>query len=345
MVTLLGKRYSRNEMLKYAGNISQIAGVKESVISGGKAGGMRIYHIRNGNGLMLELLPDKCLDISSLSFKGINFAWQSKTGMHAPSHTHPVLGEFDRYFGGGMLWTCGLKNTGPDYIDKNGHFQHAHGRLGITPCDGSWTKTLWEKDDYIIKAGGTVSDAMLGAHHLQLRREITVSMASNEVHIHDVLENLEPESTEYLILYHFNFGFPFVSEDINMFFPESLAEIKPRSDAAAKGIKQWDEYTKPVDEFEEQCFFHKPKPKKGNTCIVSLENPVLGIGVQLSYDNSTLPILTEWKSLRSCEYVLGIEPGNSYISGMESEKKNGRVDTIGGFAKKEFDLRLKFFEL
>ena len=344
MVTLLGKQYSKNDLLRYTGNISQIAGVSESVILGSKAGGMRMYHVRNGNGLTLDLLPDKCLDIASLSYKGINFAWQSKTGLHAPGRMHPVLGEFDRYFGGGMLWTCGLKNTGPDYIDEDGFFQHAHGRIGITPCDNSWAKASWDGNDYCITAGGTVRDAMLGAHHLQLTREITVSMANNEIHVVDILENLEPESTVYLILYHFNFGFPFISEDINMVFGESLAEMKPRTEAARQGIAQWNEYTKPVDGFEEHCYFHEPAPRSGSTCVVSLENSALGVGVKISYDNANLPILTEWKSVRSGEYVLGIEPGNSYISGMANEKKNGRVDTIGGFDKKVFDIRLSFYD-
>ena len=62
----------------------------------------------------------------------------------------------------------------------------------------------------------------------------------------------------------------------------------------------------------------------------------------LAYEAEHLPILTEWKSVRSGEYVLGVEPGNSYISGMDNERAHGRVDRIGPFEKRVFRVKLSF---
>lgn len=345
MAKLLGKQYTKEALLKYTGNPSQIAGVTSYTLDDGKGRGMRVYKVRNANGLAFDLMPDKGFDIGSLTFKGINIAFQTKNGISSAGYGYPVLNEFDRYFSGGMLMTCGLKNTGPDYIDQNGFFQHVHGRVGITPTEQSWAKSYWKDDEYVIAAGGVVRDSVLGGHNLTLNRTITTSVSKNEIHITDVLENHEPDETEYLILYHFNFGFPFISEQIKLGFPDSLDEIRPRTQEAETGINEWHVMTEPVDNEPEQVFFHSLKPDDNGRCSIRLENPALGIGTYLHYDKTNLPILTQWKSLRSGEYVLGIEPGNSYISGMENEKKNGRVDTIKPFSTKTFDMVLGFYDI
>jgi hypothetical protein len=78
---------------------------------------------------------------------------------------------------------------------------------------------------------------------------------------------------------------------------------------------------------------------------VSLENPALKIGVRLSYDKSTLPILTQWKSLRSGEYVLGVEPGNSYLRGIDKEREAGQAGWIEAFGSMQFHTRLSFYDI
>ena len=65
----------------------------------------------------------------------------------------------------------------------------------------------------------------------------------------------------------------------------------------------------------------------------------------LSYEAENLPILTQWKSVRSGEYVLGMEPGNSYLRGMQEEKKEGNVGYIGGYETKTMRLKLAFSSL
>lgn len=345
MAKLFGRHYSKEALLKYTGNPSQIVGVTSYTINEGKGRGMRVYRVRNANGIEFDLMPDKGLDIGSLTYKGINIGFQSKNGISSAPYAYPVLNEFDRYFSGGMLMTCGLKNTGPDYIDQNGSFQHAHGRIGITPAEQSWAKSYWQDDEYLIGAGGVIRDCVLGAHNLTLTRTITASTSNNEIHIKDVLENNEPDETEYLILYHFNFGFPFISENIRLTLPDSLDEVQPRTDEAKAGINDWHVMTEPVDNEPEHVFFHSLKPNNKGRCMIRLENPALGVGAYLDYDKTNLPILTQWKSVRSGEYVMGIEPGNSYISGMENEKKQGQVDSIKPFSSKTFDIVLGFYDI
>jgi len=345
MANLFNRNYSKTELLAYLGNPSQIASATEVSVDTGKARGMRIYRIRNGHGLDFDLLPDKALDISYLTYKGINIAFNSKNGLHAASYAYPALKEFERYFSAGLLWTCGLKNTGPDYIDTDGRIQYLHGRIGVTPCEQVSVRSFWEDDDYITKAEGVIRESFLGEYNLTLTRTVITSMNSNEILIQDVLENNEPEKTDYLILYHFNFGFPFVSEDIRINIENNTGEIIPRTEFACKNIDNWYKYSKPVTGLEEQVFFHHPKSDAKGICTVCLENPKLGIGLVLSYKNHNLPILTQWKSIRAGEYVLGIEPGNSYLNGMSEEKEKGIAKSIQGFSKETFTMKIAFYDL
>ena len=345
MARVFGQDYSKKDLLKYLGNISHVSGVEELEIKNGKSRGDKIYRVFNGNGLEFDLMPDKALDIGKLSYKGINIAFISKNGMSSAAYQNPILNEFDYYFSGGMLWTCGLKNTGPDYVDENGFYQHAHGRIGTNPCENSCARSYWENDDYIIQAGGTIRESRLGAHNLVLNREIKTSLKRNEIEINDVVENHEPADAEYLILYHFNFGFPFLSEAIEMKFPESGTAIKPRTDEATAGLSEWNVFHKPEDDFFEHVFFHKPDADNEGYCEVRLENKKIGIGAYLRYKNENLPILTQWKTIRSGEYALGIEPGNSYISGMVNERKSSNVGNVKGFCEKRFRLVLGFYDL
>ena len=243
-----------------------------------------------------------------------------------------------------MLWTCGLKNTGGDHIDENGSFQHLHGRLGLTPCEQAWGKAEWEGDDYVITAGGDARDSILAGHDLLFHRTIRTSLNSSEIEITDVIENCEPEGTDYLSLYHFNFGYPFVSPDMKYVLPDEVKEIIPRTPAAEGGMADRLKLEEPIDGYEEQCFFHHLASVDGWSSF-RLENPALGIAVTLSYEAENLPILTQWKSVRSGEYVLGMEPGNSYLRGMQEEKKEGNVGYIGGYETKTMRLKLAFSSL
>ena len=59
-------------MNKYIGHDSQVYGVEEHRLVGGKGDGMRLLQVRNGKGLDFTVVADRCADISRLSFQGIN---------------------------------------------------------------------------------------------------------------------------------------------------------------------------------------------------------------------------------------------------------------------------------
>ena len=55
-------------MNPYLGHELQMSGVEEYRMCGGKGDGMRLFRVRNGKGLELDLLPDRCGDIGRLTF-------------------------------------------------------------------------------------------------------------------------------------------------------------------------------------------------------------------------------------------------------------------------------------
>ena len=337
--------FSKKEFLEYTGGVPQFGGAEEMQYSEGKQRGMRVYRVRTGGGLEFDLLPDRALDISRLSFRGINMNWLSKTGYSSPAFVSPVVGEFDRYFSGGMLMTCGFKNTGADYVGEDGRFRDGHGRIGMTPTEESWKRISWVKDRAVVEAGARTRDSLLGAHNLVMERHLTAPIGESRIVIEDTLRNEEPSETDYLILYHVNFGYPFMAPGLSFKMPEAISPMLPRTPYAEKGMKEWDLITEPIQNEEEQCYFHHLRPDADGMCKVIMENQALGIGVELSYLAENLPVLTIWKSLRTGEYALGVEPGNSYLRGIDEERKEGTIGYIEAYGTRKFRLELRFFDL
>ena len=59
---------------KYIGHSLQLYGVTPFTYTDGRAKGVRAFDVRNGNRLEMKVLADRCLDIASLSYKGINLS-------------------------------------------------------------------------------------------------------------------------------------------------------------------------------------------------------------------------------------------------------------------------------
>ena len=69
------------ELLKQLGNIGQIAGIRESRLLRGRGEGIAIAEFYNAAGLRFTVVPDRCMDLFDLSYKGVNLGFQSKNGL------------------------------------------------------------------------------------------------------------------------------------------------------------------------------------------------------------------------------------------------------------------------
>ena len=72
------------ELLKKLGNIDQIAGIRESRLLHGRGQGIQLAEFYNAAGLRFTVVPDRCMDLYDLSYKGMNLCFQSKNGLTSP---------------------------------------------------------------------------------------------------------------------------------------------------------------------------------------------------------------------------------------------------------------------
>ena len=61
---LYGKEIKREEVTRYIGEVSQIADARESVLTQGKAEGVRAIDVKTGGGLRFSVIPSRGLDIA-----------------------------------------------------------------------------------------------------------------------------------------------------------------------------------------------------------------------------------------------------------------------------------------
>lgn len=315
----------------YVGNEEQVYGVRRVILDEGNARGIAIYQVTTAGGLELDILPDSALDIGRVRYKGVNISYTTKNGYDSPVRFLPVSGEFGRYFPGGMLFTCGLLSAGPENAD-NGDFHPLHGRFHGLSAKGLYGYI--EGDNIFV--GGEVRETAQGGCCFRVKRCYTIPAWGSEILLEDEITNLTPEPREYMMLYHMNFGWPILSESATLEFPEKR-KVTPRTPYAEKGLATQCTFSKPIDGEEEQVFFNEMESE----AFARLKNPELGITAEVSWSLDTLPILAQWKNMKSGDYVLGLEPSTCYIMGRERERKEGRLMTLAPYESVKHSVRLK----
>lgn len=310
----------KTHLYRYTGNAEQLYGARRARLTEGRAGGSQVIEVTTGGGLEFDLLPDTGLDVGRLRYKGVNISYLSKNGMDASSAVLPYETEFLHTFPGGMLYTCGLRSVGPANRD-NGEWHPLHGRYhGLSATEVS----VQVGEDAIVVSGVVLESALFG-HVLKLRRTVTAPLMGSSLTIEDTLENLTPRAEEMMLLYHFNFGYPMLSQDARLELPGRVSS-SPRDENSRSGLGEELEFTAPVDGKPEQVFFHTLTENRAR-----LLNPALGLAATLTWDSDSLPVFAQWKSMASGDYVLGLEPTNCYIMGRQKERENGTLRKIEGF--------------
>lgn len=337
MINILGQKVTKKEILKKVGNMSQLAYVRSYCMNEGKAYGVKAFDVFTGGGLDFTVLEGKCLDIFNLKYKGVNLSFISKPGLQASEYFNPHGVEFFRYFQAGTLYTCGLSNIGVPCVDGNEEFNF-HGRISQTPADKVSVVSDWEGDEYVMEISGEMREAAHYKENLVLKRSITTKLGAKSITIRDIVENQGFEEQPVMLLYHFNFGYPLLNEGARVIVPN--IETIPRTDAAKQGMSEFGKICAPVDQLEENVFYHKNAADKDGNSYAALINDSLGLGVYIKYNTQQLPMLAEWKSMASGDYALGLEAGNHYLEGRDVERERGTLKNLTPFGQMYFDLEL-----
>ena len=343
MVRLYDREWSKVDLLRRVGQMDQLAGIRLVEAGEGKGRGCRLLEVWTGSGLRFQVNAERALDLSGCDYKGLPLAWRSPTGDVHPAYYEPHGLGWLRSFPGGLLATCGLDQLGPPCQDEGVDFG-LHGRIANTPASQVSHRAFWDGDDYVLEISGEARQAALFNENLVLRRRITTRLGSRAIHIEDEVANDGFEPAPHMLLYHFNLGFPLVSEHSRLRLQASSSQARD-ADARA-GLAEWDRFQPPTPGYREQVFIHQPIPDRDNMATVELVNPQIGLGLRWRYDTAHLPYLFEWKMMGEGAYVLGVEPVNcDGVGGRLSARGSGVLPLLEPGVSRVYRLAVEVIQL
>lgn len=325
---LYQRAWTRRELEARVGRIEQIGGVRRLRLAEGPEAGVEQIQIRTGSGLAYTISPERGLDISLAEFGGVPISWQASNGDVHPAYFDDRGYKWLRTAAGGLLMTCGFTQAGGPSED-NGEELGLHGRAHHLAARHVGVVADWEGDEYVMRVRGVVEETRIFGEFIRLTREITSTLGSNRISIVDHYENLAFVPTPLMLLYHFNFGFPLLTEATQIAFPSQAVE--PRlPEHPMEGYDRWDA---PDPHYAERVYLHKALVSDTqNWASATIYNPdfplpagATPVTVRLSWDTTTLPNLVQWRMAGAGAHVLGIEPANCHVNGRAASRESNSL--------------------
>lgn len=284
-------------MNPYIGHESQLYGVEEVRLVGGKGDGMCLLQVRNAAGLAFTVAADRCADVYRLSFKGVNMGYFAPCGYVAPKYYREPGKGFLKSFTAGFFTTCGLNNAGAPRLE-GGEELPLHGTIGNTPAERVW----WEETEDEIRIHAQVNDSRLFGRKLILHRVLSCGIHENWLKISDTVENQGDAEAPVMLMYHMNMGYPLLSEQAQLDIPSNQVMCG----TSVVESTEWKTITPPVPQLPEVCYRHYYEGSEAGSA--SIYNPQIGKGLEISFDTKAFPCLIQWNQFACRDYALGLEP-------------------------------------
>ena len=342
MALYLGKNWTKTSLRSYLSDLSSVAGAVPYTYSDGKADGVRAIGVNTGSGLEFNVIPGRAMDIYNCRYRGIPLHFNSATGMTSPAYYEEPGLRWLRTFFGGLLSTCGITYCGAPGTDGEDELG-LHGRIGNSGAENVCISERWIEDEYLITLSGRMREASVMGENITLTRTISTRLGAKSIKIEDVIENRGFTPQPLMMLYHFNFGFPLLSETSRIIAPIVSTEPREKQSAEGNGIAECLEFSGPVPGYVEKVFFHKLAADSNDRTFTALINPDVGgqpLGVVLRYNQKQLPELTEWKMIGEDCYVCGLEPGTVNPIGRAAARKQGKLPLIN--AQETYNVGIEF---
>ncbi|MEI8351837.1 MAG: aldose 1-epimerase family protein [bacterium] len=325
--------------------------ITKRTLHGGLCEAVDVIEVDNGE-LSFTLVPTRGMGLWKGRYKGHEIGWNSPvTGPVNPMFVNALdcdgagwLQGFDE-----CIVRCGLQSNGApgkDIVkDGNGNTSEVtltlHGRIANTPANQVAVSVITSGKTTELVVSGTVDTGMLYGPCLRLETRISTIVGSNSVTLHDEVVNLNSLPQELELLYHCNFGEPFLEKDSRMVAPSRI--VVPRDPPAAEGIQTYDTYLPPTPGYVAQVYWHQlAADPKGNT-VALLRNKAGIKGVALRFNTRQLPFFSQWKNTVGANegYVTGLEPGTNLPNVKTFERQQGRVIRLGSNQRHTVDLTLE----
>lgn len=308
--------------------------ISKRTLRGGLSEGVDVVEIDNGK-LKFSLLPTRGMGLWQGSYAGLALGWKSPVEMPV----HPAF--VDLTARGGLGWLtgynewmarCGLESNGAPGLDIIPNNQGEpvstpltlHGKIANTPAhyvEVGITPGAGGK----LSVTGIVDESMMFGPRFRLKSTTETVPGSNSLTIIDEVTNLRGLPGELELLYHTNFGTPFLDQNAKLIAP--LLDVAPRDARAVEDMATWDTYRGPTTGYVEQCYFFDLAARPSGDTVVLLKSGQGEKGVSLRFNKQQLPCFTQWKNTSSEAdgYVTGLEPATNYPNLKTVERKHGRV--------------------
>ena len=211
-----------------------------------------------------------------------------------------------------------------------------HGRIRTTPAEHLSADAFWDGGDYVLQVSGEMREAELFGANLTLRRMIRSVYGSDRLEITDEVENQSCEPAQMMLMYHCNFGYPFLEPGVRLILPS--VSVRGREEWSENHLDCWETAAEPAAGEEEYVFLHELACDGQGNSFAAIVNDRLGFGVRLDFDRRAQPWFMEWVSRKCGDYVIGLEPSNSSVYGRKYHEARGDLHTMEPFAKEIFRL-------
>lgn len=280
-----------------------------SVEEGTDRHGARSIDVKLSGGLAFRVLPDQGLDIGPLWWAGFPVSWRSpQPPARLSAGREPT---WLSAWGGGMVTTCGVDNIGPG---RDGY--GLHGSHHATPAEDVQVRRLSRDNHLGVLITGIVRNVEMFGRRITVRREIEAWTDAAAFDLRDEITNEGMETVAIPLLYHVNFGAPFIS-------PGSRIEVDSGDTVvrdAQSVVPDPRRMPAPTTEIAEAVFEHRGFDGFAPLRSAVVESPALGARARLTWTAGTLPRLYEWVWPTRGGWALGIEPANSALFGPDRDQ-------------------------
>jgi galactose mutarotase-like enzyme len=312
--------------------------IRKTTLHGGLADGVDLIEVDNG-ALRFSILPTRGMGIWRGEYKGLRLGWDSP--VQGP--VHPKFVNLEER--GGLGWLagfdetvvrCGLHSNGApctDVVPNNMGVPTVvpltlHGKIANLPASRVEVRVTPGDPPALVVVGET-HEAGLFFPRFRMISKIETPCGSNRITLQDAVTNVKGGDAEMELLYHCNFGTPFLAEGARFSMPARW--VAPRDARAAEGMERFDIFAGPTTGFIEQCYWFGPLADGDGKTVALLRNPAGDGSVAIRFDTRALPAFTLWKNTQAREdgYVAGLEPGTDFPNAKPFERQKGRVVTLG----------------
>ena len=315
------------------------------MLDNGTGRGTRVAWINTGTGLRYKVVLDRAMDIFDAFFNQHSLTWLSHSGITTPEPFSDRGADWLRTFGGGLLTTCGLSHVGGPEQDAYGE-RGLHGQISNSPAEIEsiiQPDLLTGKLDMSIT--GRVKETKIFGPSLELKRTLSGVLGQPIIRIHDEVTNRGNTTVPHMLLYHFNFGWPFVDKGTRFVWRGNWqAREGGINDQIFRDGYDFKTCPDPLDSHsgtgEAVAFIDVAHDGMGQ-CTVGLYNAKLGLAVSMRFQKAQLPWLTNWQHWGKGEYVTGLEPGTHPPIGQAKAREQNTLLFLEPGQTRTYDLELE----